>query len=129
MSSRTSAEQINPHDVAIAPILQAYEQIGRTDQQLQRVDEQAYKLEQDATRHPSDHPADPGRRPRRGMRLWGGTGLLLASCVAVFAWHSFGDAAKLIVGRWVSEGIPVSSLLLAKQEPPAKPRPQTVGVA
>jgi predicted FMN-binding regulatory protein PaiB len=122
MNSTTSAEQINRHAVAGAAILQAYEQIGRPDQPLQRVDEQAFKLDQDAKRHPSDQqkrPAVAGRRPRHGTPLWGGIGLLLAACV--FAWYSFGDAAKLIISRWVSEGISVSSLLLAKPEPPAEP--------
>jgi hypothetical protein len=127
MNSTMSAEQFNRHDVAVAAILQAYEQIGHPDQQLQHV-EQASQLDQDAKRPPSDQqkrPAVPGRRPRRGTPLWGGIGLLLAAWV--FAWYSFGDAAKLIISRWVSEGISVSSLLLAKQEPPAEPH--TVGAA
>jgi hypothetical protein len=133
MNSTPSAGQTDPHDVAVAAILQAYEHVGRTEQ-LQRLDKQTSKLEQDVTRHPpkqQNRTAVPGRRPGRGMPLWGVTSLLVAACVSitVLAWRYDGDAAKPIIGGSVSERIYVSSLLSAKQEPSANPRSQTVGLA
>ena len=104
MNSTQSGGQTEPHDVAVAAILQAYENIGHPEQ-LQRLDKQNSKLEQDVTRHPPNQPnrtAVPGHRPGRGTPLWGITSLLVAACISVtvLAWRNYGDAAKLIIGGW-----------------------------
>jgi hypothetical protein len=136
MNSMPNPKQTDPHDVAIAALKEACEQIGRADEQLARVDEQVSKLEQDAARHPSDQQkrlAVPGRRSSRGrLALQGLIGLLLAACicVAAFAWQSpYGHAAKLIIARWAPQRVSTSSLPLEKQELPAQPSPPTVDVA
>jgi exonuclease VII small subunit len=54
MNSIPDPKQTNPHEVAVAAIKEAYEQIGRSEEQLARVNEQVSKLEQDAAPHPSD---------------------------------------------------------------------------
>jgi uncharacterized protein YgiM (DUF1202 family) len=136
MNSMPNPKQTDPHDVAIAAVKEAYEQIGRADEQLARVDEQVSKLGQDAARHPSNQQkrlAVPGRRSSRGrLALLGLIGLLLAACicVAAFAWQSpYGHAAKLIIARWAPQRVSISSLPLEKQELPAQPSSPTVDVA
>jgi hypothetical protein len=44
MNSMPNPKQIDPHDDAVAALMQAYEQIGR-DRQLPRVDKQVSRLE------------------------------------------------------------------------------------
>ena len=102
-------KQTDPHDVAVAAIEQAYEQLGRADEQFAFGDERVFKSEQDAARHPSDQQmrcAVPDRRSSRGRpALLSLIGLLLVACisVAVFARQSsYGDAAKLIIARWAA---------------------------
>jgi len=136
MNSIPNPKQTDRHDVAIAALKEAYEQIGRADEQMARVDEQVSKLEQDAARHPSDQQkrlAVPGRRSSRGrLALQGLIGLLLVACISVaaFAWQSpYGHAAKLIIARWAPQRVLISSLPLEKQELPAQPSPPTVDVA
>jgi hypothetical protein len=89
MNSMPNPEQTDRHDVAVAALKQAYQQIGRADKQLPRVNEQVSKLEQDAARHPSDHQkrvAVPPRRPSRGrLALQGLIGLLMAACIGAAA--------------------------------------------
>src|SRR5215211_6233846 len=54
MNAIPDPKQAAPHEIAIAAIKQAYEQIGRREEQLARDNQQASKLKQDATPHPSD---------------------------------------------------------------------------
>jgi hypothetical protein len=136
MNSMPDPKQTDPHDVAIAAVKEAYEQIGRADEQLARVDEQVSKLGQDAASHPSDQQkrlAVPSRRSSRGrLALLGLIGFLLAACISVaaFAWQSpYGHVAKLIIARWAPQRVSTSSLPLEKQELPAQPSPPTVDVA
>ncbi|WP_244549060.1 hypothetical protein [Bradyrhizobium canariense] len=108
----------------------AYGQIARADEQLARVNEQLSKLEHDAPRHPW---AVPGRRTSRVRpALRGLIGLLLAACIFVAAFvsqSSYGDAARLTIGRWVPQLIPTSSLPLEKSGPPAQLSSSAVQVA
>jgi hypothetical protein len=136
MNSMPNPEQTDPHDVAVAALKQAHEQIGRADKQLPRVDEQVSRLEQGAARNPSGQQkrlAVPGRRSSHGrLALLGLIGLLLAACicVAALAWQSpYGDAAKLTFARWAPQRVSTSSLPLEKQELPAQPSPPAVDVA
>jgi hypothetical protein len=136
MNSMPNPEQTDPHDVAVAALRQAREQIGRADKPLPRVDEQVSRSEQGAARKPSGQQkrlAVPDRRPSRGrLALLGLIGLLLAACISVaaLAWQSpYGDAAKLIIARWAPQRVSTSSLPLEKQELPAQPSPPTVDVA
>jgi hypothetical protein len=129
-------KQTDPHDVAIAAVKEAYEQIGRADEQLARVDEQVSKLGQDAASHPSNQQkrlAVPSRRSSRGrLALLGLIGFLLAACISVaaFAWQwPYGHVAKLIIARWAPQRVSTSSLPLEKQELPAQPSPPAVDVA
>jgi hypothetical protein len=129
MNSMPNPEQADPHDVAIAALKQARDQIGRADKPLPRADEQVSRLE-GAARHPSGQQkplAVPGRRSSRGrLALLGFIGLLLAACIGVAA---YGDAAKLIIARWAPQRVSTSSLPSEKQELPAQPTPSPVGVA
>jgi DNA polymerase III gamma/tau subunit len=136
MNSMPNPEQADPHDVAVAALKQAREQIGRADKQLPRVDEQVSRLGPGAARKPSGQQkrlAVPDRRSSRGrLALLGLIGLLLAACVCVaaLAWQSpYGDAAKLVIARWAPQRVSISSLPLEKQELPAQPRPPAVDVA
>ena len=136
MNSMPNPEQADPHDVAVAALRQAREQIGRADKQLPRVDEQVSKLGPGAARKPSGQQkrlAVPDRRSSRGrLALLGLIGLLLAACigVAALAWQSpYGDAAKLVIARWAPQRVSTSSLPSEKQELPAQPSPATVDVA
>lgn len=131
MNSMPNPKQIDPHDVAVAALKQAYEQIGRADKQLPRGDKQVSKLEQNAARHASDQQkrlAVPGRQSSRGkLALQGLIGLLLAACVgaAAIAWQSHGDAAKAMFARWAPQS-DLTSSLAPKNLVPAKPNPPAV---
>ena len=136
MNSMPNPEQADPHDVAVAALRQAREQIGRADKQLPRVDEQVSRLGQGAARQPPGQQkrlAVPGRRSSRGrLALLGLIGLLLAACISVaaLAWQSpYGDAAKLMFARWAPQRVSISSLPSDKQELPAQPGPPAVDVA
>jgi hypothetical protein len=121
MNSTTGSERINSND-ALAAILQAWEQIGRTDEPLPR-------LNQDAPLHAPEQkrPAHPGRPARRGTPR-GVIGLLLAACiyVAALSWYSY-DAARPFIAPWVPAEVSVSSLLRGDRNPSAEPGPDTVG--
>jgi hypothetical protein len=94
MNSMPNSKQIDPRDVAVAALKQAYEQFGRADKQVPRGDEQVSRMEQNAARHPSDQLkllAVPDRRISPGrLALKGLIGLLLAACIgaAAIAWHA-----------------------------------------
>jgi DNA polymerase III gamma/tau subunit len=134
MNSMPNPDQADPHDVAVAALKQAREEIGRADRQLPRVDEQVSRLGPGAARKPSGQQkrlAVPDRRSSRGrLALLGLIGLLLAACicVAALAWP-YGDAAKLTIARWAPQRVSTSSLPLEKQELPAQPSPAPVDVA
>jgi hypothetical protein len=68
MNSMPNLEQTDPHDVAVAALKQAYQEIGRADKQLPRVNEQVSKLEPDAARHPSDQQKRLAVTRRRSWR-------------------------------------------------------------
>ena len=131
MNSMPNPKQIDPHDVAVAALEQAYEQIGRADKQLPRVDKQVSRLEQNTAPHPSDQQmrlAVTGRRSSRGrMALQGLIGLLLAACIgaAAIAWQSHGDAAKEMIARWAPQS-DLTSSLAPKKLVPAQPSPPAV---
>src|SRR5256885_4773796 len=126
MNSMPDPKQTDPHDVAVAALKQAYEQIERADRQLPRVDEQASKLERDAARHPSDQQkrlAVPGRQSSRGrLALQGLIGLLLAACIgaAAIAWQSHGDAVNQMIARWAPQ-LDLTSSLAPENPVPAQP--------
>jgi hypothetical protein len=132
MNSMPNPKQTDPHDVAVAALKQAYEQIERADRQ--RVDEQASKLEQDAARHPSDQQkrlAVPGRQSSRGrLALQGLIGLLSAACIgaAVIAWQSHGDASKQMIARWAPQ-LDLTSSPAPENPVPAQPSPPAVQAA
>ena len=134
MNSMPNPDQADPHDVAVAALKQAREEIGRADRQLPRVDEQVSRLGPGAARKPSGQPkrlAVPDRRSSRGrLALLGLIGLLLAAgiCVAALAWP-YGDAAKLIIARSAPQRVSTSSLPSEKQELPAQSSPAPVDVA
>ena len=130
MNSMPNPKQTDPHDVAVAALKEAYEQIERADKQLPRVNEQVSKSERDAARHPSDQqkrPAVPGRRSSRGRRaLQGLIGLLMAACIgaAAIALRPDGDEAKQMFTGAVPQLDPISSpasenLVPAQLNPPA----------
>ena len=130
MNSMPNPKQTDPHDVAVAALKQAYEEIERADRQ--RVDEQASK--QDAARHPSDQQkrlAVPGRQSSRGrLALQGLIGLLLAACIgaAVIAWQSHGDASKQTIARWAPQ-LELTSSPAPENPVPAQPSPPAVQAA
>jgi hypothetical protein len=115
MNSTLDLKVIEPDDVLIARaddrLAHAYKQIASADEQIARVNEQLSKLEHDAARHPSvapGHLRSRGRPTPRGL-----IGLLLAACIFVAAFvsqSSYGDAAKLIIGRWAPQLIFASPL-------------------
>src|SRR5947207_11550276 len=134
MNSMPNPKQTDPHDVAVAALKEACEQIERADKQLPRVDEQVSKLEQDAARHPSDQQkrlAVPGRRSSRGrLALQGLIGLLLAACIgaAAIALRSHGDVAKQMIASWAPQPGLISSP--APENPvPTQPNPPVVQTA
>ena len=125
MNSTPSPDQTDPRNVAIAALKEACKQIGPGDDQPVGLKEQVSKLEQDAAGDPFDQLKRAAvllRRssPDRPALLW----LIgLAVVIAAFAWQSYGDAAKQAIARWAPERV-----LLAKQEPPAEPRPPRIEV-
>src|SRR5437660_6367578 len=131
MNSMPNPKQTDPHDVAVAALKEACEQIERADKQLPHVYEPVSKLEQDVARHPSDRRlAVPGRRSsRRRLALQGLIGLLLAACIgaAAIAWQSHGDAAKQMIARWAPQ---LDTSSPAPENPvPAQPSPPAVQAA
>ena len=131
MNSLPNPEQADPHDVAVAALKQAYQQIGRTDKQLPRVNEQVSKSEQGAARDPSGQQkrlAVPPRRSSRGrLALQGLTGLPMAACIvaAAIVLRSHGDGAKQMIARWAPQ-----LYLISSPDPespvPAQPSPSDV---
>src|SRR6266436_1762893 len=134
MNSMPNPKQTDPHDVAVAALKEAYEQIERADKQLPRVDERVSKLEKDAARHPSDQQkrlAVPGRQSSRGrLAVQGLIGLLLAACIgaAAIAWQSHGDAAKQMIARWAPQ-LDLTSSPAPENPVPAQPSPPAVQTA
>ena len=136
MDSTPKPKTAEPNDVVVAladeRLAHAYGHIVRADEQLARVNEQLSKLEHDAPRHPS---AVPGRRTSRVRpALRGLIGLLLAACIllaaAFVSQSSYGDAAKLMIGRWAPQLLaPTSSLTPENSGPPAQPNSPAVQVA
>ena len=132
MNSMPNPEQTDRHDVAVAAIKDAYEQIGRADKQLPRADEQVSRLEQDAASRPSEQQERltvPGRRPSRDSpALRGLIGLLMAACIggAAIALRSPGDAAKWMIATWAPPGqISSSSVENPLPSPPSPPGVQS----
>jgi hypothetical protein len=111
MNSMPNPEQTDPHDVAVAALKEAYQQIGRADTQLPRVS----KSEPDAARNPSDQQKRLAVAPRRSSRgrlaIQGLIGLLMAACigVAAIALQSHSDAAKQVTARWAPQLYLISS--------------------
>jgi pyruvate/2-oxoglutarate dehydrogenase complex dihydrolipoamide acyltransferase (E2) component len=134
MDSTPKPKTAEPNDVVVAladeRLAHAYGQIARADEQLARVNEQLSKLEHDAPRHPS---AVPGRRTSRVRpALRGLIGLLLAACIfgaAFVSQSSYGDAAKLMIGRWAPQLALTSSLTPENSGPPAQPNSPAVQAA
>jgi uncharacterized membrane protein YccC len=135
MNSTTAEPKTNePDDVVVARaderLVHAYDQIARADEQLARLNEQLSKLEHDAAYHPS---AVVGHRPPHGRpALRGFIGLLLAACIFVGAFvaqSSYGEAAKLIVARWVPQLNLPSSRPMEKPGSPAEPSRSAVELA
>ena len=134
MNSTPKQKAVEPSDLLVAladeRLAHAYGEITRADEQLARVNEQLLKLEHDAPRHPW---AVPGRRPlldRPALR--GLIGLLLAAWIFVAAFvlnSSYGDAARLTIGRWAPQLILTSTLPLEKPGLPAQPSPSAVRAA
>jgi hypothetical protein len=129
MNSTPTPKQTDPHDFADAALKEAYQQIGRGAGQLAR-NEHASDLQQDAADDPLDHQERAAallrQRPSRGL-----IGVLLLTalaCLTAFTWHSYGDAARLVIARWTPERVSASSLMPIKQEPPAQLSQVTVGV-
>src|SRR5258705_280681 len=125
MDSMPNPKQTDPHDVAIAAIKEAYQQVGHTEKQPPRANEQV-KLEQDAARYPSDQQqrlAVLGRRSSRGrLPLRGLIGLLMAACIgsAAIALRSHGDAPKQVIARWAPQPGLISSPAAANPEQMAR---------
>ena len=130
MNSLPNPEQADPHEVAVAALKQAYQQIGRADKQLPRVNEQVSKSEQGAARDPSGQQkrlAAPRRSSRGRLALQGLIGLLMAACIgaaAIVLW-SYGDGAKQMIARWAPQ-----LYLISSPDPespvPAQPSPSDV---
>jgi hypothetical protein len=131
MDSMPNPKQIDPSDVAIAAIKDAYQQIGRADKQLPRVNEQVSRLEQVAARRPSDQQERPAVLSRRSWRdrpaFRGLMGLLMAACIggAAIALRSHGDAAKQMIARWAPQPGLISS---SSAENPVPPQPSPPAV-
>jgi hypothetical protein len=125
MNSTPNPTATDPNDDLAARadkrLAHAYEQIARADEQLARVTENLSKLDQGAARKPS---VNPDRRPSRGRSARRGlVGFLLAACIflAAFIWQSsLGDAAKLMISRWVPQQLLTSPLPLKTLEASAQ---------
>jgi hypothetical protein len=131
MNSATDTNATEPDDTLIARaderLAHAYEQIAQADEQLARVTEQLSKLERTASR-----PSVLGRgRSRGGLPLRGLIGLVLAACIfgAAFMSQSHGEAARLIVARWVPLLASTSSSTPRTSGLSAQPNPSGVPVA
>jgi hypothetical protein len=129
----TNPKQNGQHDVAIAAIKDAYQQIGRADMRRQRVNEPA-KLEQGAARQPSDgqkRSAVAGPRSSGGGLVFGGIiGLLVATCIGAgaIALRSHGDAARQMIAEWVPQPGLISWPAVENPVPP-QPSPSAVQVS
>jgi len=127
MDTKLNSKQTDSRHVLIAradeELAHAHEQITSADEQIARAEKQLSKLEFAARRAVSD---------KRGRRVRGLIGLMLAACigVAAMAWQSpYGDAAKQIIATWVPQFVLTSSLPLEKPALPAQPNSATVQVA
>jgi hypothetical protein len=111
INSVLNPKQADPHDVAIAAINEACQQIGHADNQPPRPNERVSRLEQGAARRPSNQQkrlAVPRRqllRDRLALPLRGLIGLLMAACIgaAAIGWQSHGDAAREMIARWAPQ--------------------------
>jgi hypothetical protein len=128
MNSMPNPTATDPNDELVARaderLAHAYEQIAQADEQLVRVTENLSKLNENAARKPS---AIPDRRPSRGRPARRGlAGLLLAACIclAAFVWQlPGGDAARLMIARWVPQPG------LTSPQPPNNPSPSVQATA
>ena len=115
MNSMPNPEQTDPHDVAVAALKQAYQQIGRAGNQLPHVNEHVSRSEPDAARNPSDQQkrlaVAPSRSSRGRLALQGLIGLLMAACigVAAIALRSHSDTARQMTARWAPQLYLISS--------------------
>jgi hypothetical protein len=132
-----STPDLNPNeaDDALAAraderLAHAYKQIAEADEQLARLTEHLSKMEHDTT---SRAPAVPRWKPSRGrLALRGLIGLLLAACIIVAAFvsrSSYGDAAKLVISRWVPQLVSPQWLPAENSALPGQPSPSAVQVA
>lgn len=130
MNSMPNPEQTVPHDVAVAALKQAYQQIGRAGNQLPHVNEHVPRSKPDAARNHSDQQkrlaVAPSRSSRGRLALQGLIGLLMAACigVAAIALRSHSDTARQMTARWAPQlyliSSPVSeSPVLAQSSPSA----------
>ena len=99
----------DPAQITDRMIARLEEANTRSYKQLRGANESFPRPEQDSTRPPSGQQPGPSQRPSRS-RFWLFTpaGLLLAAFayVAAFVWEpSHGDAAKLIIARWVNASV------------------------
>jgi hypothetical protein len=127
MDTKLNSKQTDSRHVLIAradeELAHAHEQITSADEQIARAEKQLSKLEFAARRAVSD---------KRGRRVRGLIGLMLAACigVAAMAWQlPYGDAAKQIIATWVPQLVLTSSLPPEKPRLPAQPNSPTVQVA
>jgi hypothetical protein len=127
MDTKLNSKQTDSRHVLIAradeELAHAHEQITSADEQIARAEKRLSKLEFAARRAVSD---------KRGRRVRGLIGLMLAACigVAAMAWQSpYGDAAMQIIARWVPQLVLISSLPLENPRLPAQPNSPTVQVA
>ena len=115
MNSMPNPEQTDPHDVAVAALKQAYQQIERADNQLPHLNEHVSRSEPDAARNPSDQQkrlaVAPSRSSRGRLVLQGLIGLLMAACigVAAIALRSHSDTARQMTARWAPQLYLISS--------------------
>lgn len=133
MNSTPNPEPASPHDLALAALKEAYEQIGRHDGEFAWADEPVRQLKEHTAFHPSDRQKRPTvqstQSSRKRLAMETLVGLLLAVCVcaAAFTWHAYGDAVVQIVTQWAPQRVSASWALLVKPGPPAQPNPRNVG--
>src|SRR5712675_817030 len=107
MDTKPDSKQTDSRHVLIAradeELAHAHEQITSAGEQIARAEKQLSKLEFAARRAVSD---------KRGRRVRGLIGLMLAACigVAAMAWQSPYGAAQQIIARWVPQLVLTSSL-------------------